>query len=91
MLLNYEITVEGRVQGVGYRYFVRSKAQELHLAGYVRNSGGGRVIIMAEGEKDELDTLVDYLWIGPPLARVRNVEISKAPYTGSYLNFSIKV
>jgi len=90
MKQNYEIFIEGRVQGVGYRYFVRSKAMELSLTGFARNSYGGNVVVVAEGEKTDLDTFVDYLWIGPPLARVSNLKVSRAPYSGSYPDFVIK-
>jgi acylphosphatase len=90
MKLQYEIIVEGRVQGVGYRYFVRSKAQELNLTGYTRNNPGGEVVVVAEGEKTDLDTLVDYLQIGPHLSRIRNILISKSPFSGQYEDFVIK-
>ena len=90
MKSHYEITVKGRVQGVGYRFFVKSKAAELKLKGYARNSYDGNVIIEAEGEKTDLDTFVDYLWLGPPLARVSRVDIAPAPYTNQYDDFIIK-
>jgi len=90
MKSNYEIIVEGRVQGVGYRYFVRLKAVELNLSGYARNSYDGKVIVVAEGEKEDLDTLVDYLWLGPPLARVRDITVSRSPYSGNYGGFHIQ-
>lgn len=89
MKYHYVISLEGRVQGVGYRYFVRSKAFELHITGFVRNSYDGRVMIEAEGDKDDLDTLVDYLRIGPALARVTRVDVAVAPYTEQYDDFMI--
>jgi acylphosphatase len=90
MKSNYEICVEGRVQGVGYRYFARIKASELNLTGYTRNSPEGNVIVVAEGEKEDLDTLVDYLWLGPPLARVRHITVSRLPYSGNLEDFHIQ-
>ncbi len=89
MKSNYEICVEGRVQGIGYRYFARLKALELNLSGYARNTPDGEVIVVAEGETEDLDTLVDYLWLGPPLARVRNVTVSRSPYSGNFRGFHI--
>jgi acylphosphatase len=86
----YEILVEGRVQGVGFRYFVRSKAQEMKLTGFTRNTPGGDVMVVAEGDQSDLDTLADYLRLGPPLARVRNVVVSKSPFTGQFDSFTIK-
>jgi acylphosphatase len=86
----YEISVNGRVQGVGYRYFVRARALELNLKGFVRNHRNGGVQIEAEGERIDLDAFLDYLRIGPALARVDHVEVSRAPFTGSYEDFLVK-
>jgi len=87
---HYVISVEGRVQGVGYRYFVLVKARELRIGGFARNSHDGSVLVEAEGEKVDLDTLVDYLRIGPPLARVRRVEVAVAPFLDQYEDFVIR-
>lgn len=90
MKLHYEITVNGRVQGVGYRYFVRAKAKELDIKGFVRNGYDGTVVIEAEGEKKDLEVLLDYLKIGPPLARVNRIDISESTYNNSFEDFEIK-
>jgi acylphosphatase len=90
MKLQYEITVYGRVQGVGYRYFVRARAMELGIRGFVRNGYDGTVVIEAEGEKKDLDTLLDYLRIGPPLARVMRMDVSESLYNSSFEDFVIK-
>ena len=90
MKWNYEILVEGRVQGVGYRYYVWTKALILGLTGYTGNCPGGKVIVVAEGDKNDLDTLVDFLKTGPARARVDEVQISRTPWTGSYPDFSIR-
>jgi len=90
MKLHYEITVEGRVQGVGFRYFVRSRAKELGLNGFVRNGYEGKVIIEAEGDKKDLDTLLDYLRIGPPLARVIRMDVSESACKNDYEDFVVK-
>ena len=90
MKLHYVITVDGRVQGVGFRYFVRSRAKELQINGFVRNGWDGKVVIEAEGEKKDLDTLVDYLRIGPSLARVIRVDVSESLYNNSFEDFEIK-
>ena len=90
MKSHYEITVEGRVQGVGYRYFVRSRAKELQLTGFVRNGYDGTVVIEAEGEMKDLDMLLDYLKIGPSLARVIRLDVSQSPFNNNYEDFQIK-
>jgi acylphosphatase len=70
-----EIIVEGRVQGVGYRDFVRRRAMGLGLTGYVMNLRDGRVRVHAEGARDVIEELVRQLEKGPPLSRVDGVAV----------------
>ena len=77
--------VRGRVQGVGYRYFVERVAAELGLTGYAKNLENGSVEVYAVGAPDRLKELSGYLWKGPRWADVRGVEEQEAPvvhYTG---------
>lgn len=84
-------TVYGRVQGVFFRYFVRNEASELGLKGYVRNlAGGDAVEVQAEGEKRQLNKLLDQLKVGPPGARVERVEVEWSDYSGRFDDFSIR-
>jgi acylphosphatase len=84
-------TAYGRVQGVYFRYFVRNAARNLGLKGYVRNlASGDAVEIKAEGQKPQLDRLLEELKTGPPGAWVRTVEIDWSGYTGHFDNFSIR-
>lgn len=72
----------GRVQGVGFRYFVRQAARELGLAGRVRNLPGGQVEVEAAGEPEALGRLRERLRQGPPGARVAHLseeELTAAP------------
>lgn len=89
MKMNYEMIVEGRVQGVGFRFYVKMKATELQLTGIVRNCPDGRVMVVAEGDTADLETLADYLRMGPPMARVKNISVSRSSYTGHYSGFYI--
>jgi len=66
--------VSGRVQGVGFRWWVRSKAMELGLGGWVRNLPDGRVEVVAGGEAGALTVLEDGLQHGPRYALVEKVE-----------------
>lgn len=59
------ILVEGRVQGVGFRYFVQVQASQLGLTGWVRNLEDGGVEILAEGEKTDILELLDRVRTGP--------------------------
>jgi acylphosphatase len=66
--------VSGRVQGVGFRYFVVREAEALGLAGWVRNLPDGRVEVLASGDGGPVDTLEGRLWQGPPHAHVAGIE-----------------
>ncbi len=71
--------IDGRVQGVGFRYFVQDKAAELGLRGWARNLPDGRVEVYALGKPDQLEHLAAALHKGPRLAQVRHVEERDAP------------
>ena len=83
-------TVQGRVQGVFFRAFVESAARQLNLTGYVCNLPGGEVEVLAEGEKPDLDKLVENLKLGPKYARVKEVLVTWGEYSGDYSRFSIR-
>jgi acylphosphatase len=68
------IHVSGRVQGVGYRQGCRQTARSVGLVGWARNLRDGRVEVFAQGADQALDTLVTWLWAGPPGAHVTGVE-----------------
>lgn len=62
--------VSGRVQGVGFRYFVLRLARAADLRGYVRNLPDGRVEFLLQGTPESVDTVVEQIRRGPPHARV---------------------
>lgn len=68
--------VSGRVQGVGFRFFVQREATRLGLCGWVRNTADGDVELVARGSRQALGELVKALWEGPALARVHNVAVT---------------
>lgn len=68
------VLVFGDVQGVGYRAFARRHALDLGLAGSAENLGDGRVEVVAEGPRSELEHLLVFLRQGPVHAGVREVE-----------------
>ena len=65
--------IQGRVQGVGFRWFVQREASELELRGWVRNTEDGEVEVVAAGDAGNLDELRSSLRRGPRGARVDNV------------------
>jgi acylphosphatase len=66
--------VRGRVQGVGFRWFVRERARALGVRGWVRNRSDGSVEVEAEGDAGTLEQLRELLWNGPAGAHVRAVD-----------------
>jgi acylphosphatase len=68
--------VYGRVQGVGFRYFVAQKAHELALHGYARNDSDGSVEVLAQGPRPALERLLLHLRRGPSAAHVRDVRVA---------------
>ena len=85
-----EITVEGHVQGVGYRDYAQRRAQRLGLAGYVMNMKDGRVRARAEGPRALIEEFVRELEKGPPLSRVAQVSVRWLPPTGRFAAFGIR-
>lgn len=71
--------VRGRVQGVGFRYFVNHSAGALGVRGWVRNDDDGSVEVYAVGTSAQLSELAGYLWKGPRWAEVRGVDEAEAP------------
>jgi len=69
--------VTGRVQGVFYRGSAQARARELGITGYARNLADGRVEVLACGESGQVDTFIDWLWIGPAAASVNDVKIAE--------------
>jgi acylphosphatase len=80
--------VEGRVQGVGFRYTCSVEARRLGLSGWVRNNPGGDVEVWAEGPETGLEELLAWLREGPPRSRVLQVKYDRRPALGIYRDFS---
>jgi len=82
--------VRGRVQGVGFRWFVEREAQLLGIAGWVRNNHDGSVEVLAQGTRDQLLGLHSRLREGPRAARVEAVEVSDAAPVAGLSSFRIE-
>jgi acylphosphatase len=82
--------VVGRVQGVGFRWWARTRAESLGLTGWIANDDDERsVTLLAEGPSEQLDELERLLRIGPSSARVEQVDASREPSSGSFTRFEI--
>ena len=82
--------ISGRVQGVGFRFFVESAAAREGVHGWVRNLHDGRVEIAAEGEADAIERFERNVRQGPRGARVDDVEVDHQPPSGHTTGFAIR-
>ncbi len=90
-LASVRVVVYGYVQGVFFRAFASRQATKLGLSGYARNLPTREAVeVQAEGERKQLEKLIDYLKMGPPTAKVGKVVTSWSKYSSSYSGFSIR-
>jgi acylphosphatase len=85
-----EANIRGRVQGVGFRYFVRQEATELGVSGWVSNQQDGSVLVVAEGFRGALDDLLSALEAGPRGARVDRVDARWSDARGDVRGFGVR-
>ncbi len=87
-----EATIGGRVQGVGFREFVRHEAIVRGITGYVRNGDDGRTVeVVAEGEDGAIEELLRSLHEGPRFARVERVDANYSEAGGGFSRFSVEL
>ncbi len=82
-----KVLVSGRVQGVGFRYFVKSHADILDVKGCARNLVDGRVEVLMQGEELAIDTLLDHIKKGPRFSSVVSVDIDEIENTSVQSSF----
>jgi acylphosphatase len=85
-----DATVRGRVQGVGFRYLVLTRAMDLELTGWVANDGDGSLRCVAEGPRPALEALLETLETGPAGAIVDRVITAWSPATGTFRSFEVR-
>ena len=83
-------SVKGRVQGVGFRYFVLNAAAEIQLTGWVRNRRDGSVEVLAEGTEENLNQLLRALRRGPSSSNVTAVTPEWGQANGEFSRFEIQ-
>src|SRR5690606_10626942 len=84
-----QATIQGRVQGVSFRYYTQKEAQRLGLTGWVRNQPDGSVMTVAEGTEGNLHLFVQFLHQGPPAARVSDVALTWQEPSGEFTRFDV--
>jgi acylphosphatase len=83
-------SVQGSVQGVGFRWFVQREAARLGLVGWVMNRRDGSVEVVAEGPEEALEQLVERLRAGPSGAAVLSLVQQREPACGNLVGFAIR-
>lgn len=89
MKKSYRITVYGKVQNVGFRFYTSRTAGEFNISGFVKNETDGTVYIEAEGEADALESFISWCKRGPQYARVDRFDIQEQPVM-NYKGFRVK-
>ena len=89
-LQRLDAVVSGKVQGVAFRYFTQLKAKELGVVGWCMNQRDGSVLVVAEGEKAQLDGLLAWLYDGSPSSQVRDVKVEWSEGIGKFKQFNVK-
>ena len=84
------LIITGQVQGVGFRYSARDEAKKLNLVGWAKNRADGKVEVVAEGTKENLQKLIDWAWEGSPAAKVTHVDFEWAESSGEFEEFDIR-
>jgi acylphosphatase len=82
--------VEGRVQGVGFRYFVKNNANQLNVTGYAKNLPDTRVEFVLQGEQAAITSLLQIINRGPSNSSVKTLESQLQDTDEHYRNFSIR-
>ncbi len=89
MLKEIQCKISGRVQTVMFRDFVQRKARGLSLAGTVENKEDGSVCVIAQGDEETLNKLIEHMHKGPFLARVLRVDVIWREPSQKFQNFQI--
>jgi acylphosphatase len=84
------VYVSGRVQGVFFRSETQDEAIRHGLTGWVRNLPNGSVEAVFEGEKENVEKLIEFCRKGPPGARVTKVDVTWEDYTGQFKSFTMR-
>ena len=84
------VIIEGRVQGVFFRYHTQEMAYQLDLRGWVKNRRDGHVEAVFEGDQGRVDQIIQWCHQGPPEARVTKVHLNWEEFAGEFDDFSIR-
>jgi acylphosphatase len=83
------VFIRGKVQGVYFRQNTEQVATRRRVTGWVRNLPDGRVEAIFEGDKVDVNEVIEWCHIGPPKAKVEDVDVRFEKYTGEFANFTV--
>jgi acylphosphatase len=90
MKVRAHIFMSGWVQGVFFRVETRNRAMRRNITGWVRNTSDGKVEAIFEGEKEDVEELIEFCRKGPSGARVTKVDVQWEEYSEEFRNFKIR-
>jgi acylphosphatase len=88
-MIGVRIYISGVVQGVGFRYYTRNVARRLGVKGFVKNLKDGRVMAVAEGEREQIEKFISEIKKGPRLAVVKKIDLEEYKPSGHFEDFLI--
>lgn len=89
-MIQNEIKITGRVQGVGFRFFVERNAAIFDIRGWVKNTRDGGVLVMAQGSMENMEQFLEKIKTGPSLSRVATVNVVRLITLDDFSHFRIK-
>jgi len=89
-IVTARVLISGRVQGVWFRQNTREKAAQLGVTGWCRNCPDGSVEAMFQGEKEIVQSIIDWSHLGPKLARVERVEVEWLDSVAGFSSFEVR-
>jgi len=91
MIKAYIILIEGRVTGVGFRYYTLQKVHTFkNITGYVRNLTPSKIEVMLQGDEYDLHSVIELLKVGPSAAKINSFLFNEIPLEHAYADFRIK-
>jgi acylphosphatase len=83
------VVINGDVQGVGFRVWLKKHARTRGVTGWVKNRDDGTVEAVFEGEDDKIKEMIELCYSGPEVAWVEDVQVVKEPYVDEFIHFEI--
>ncbi|MBI2667221.1 acylphosphatase [Candidatus Woesearchaeota archaeon] len=90
-MIRFHVFAYGIVQSVGFRNYIKTKANKLNIKGWIKNLEDGRIKAVFEGEENNVNEILEHCKKGPYLAKVDNIIVKKEKYVNEFKDFEIKL